>query len=60
MNVLLESQDKKVLLFGASLNVQKTFDVVYHKSLLDKLHDKDMTEILWKLKDAAYIYTHHN
>ena len=41
---IAESQDKKVPLFAASLDVQKVLDVVCHKSLLHKLHDKGRTK----------------
>ena len=49
-----ESREMKTPLYAASLDAQKAFDVLRHESLLDKLHDKGLTNIWWKLKDSSY------
>ena len=49
-----ESREMKTPLYAASLDAQKAFDVLRHESLLDKLHEKGLTNTWWNLKDSSY------
>ena len=49
-----EAKDKGEILYAASLDVQKAFDTVQHKSLLDKLHALGMNGIWWRIKKDTY------
>ncbi len=53
-----EAKDNHEELYVASLDAQKAFDMVYHNSLLRKLHLAEIDQSVWRLVDSWYNNAH--
>ena len=53
-----EARDNGKLLFVATMDIQKVFDVVPHSNLLRKLFHKGLKGKWWVLKQSAYTEMH--
>ena len=52
--MIAEAEDEKYPLYAVFIDASKAFDVVWHASLLRKLHESGITENDWKILDNWY------
>ena len=52
--MIAEAEDEKYPLYAVFIDASKAFDVVWHASLLRRLHESGITENDWKILDNWY------